>query len=138
MPFCLLLHNYYEQMVDIGEELQENNGNFFSVTNLRFFKLFTDKASRLANNTHHLRESLMQVRENYDTALGFNQSQIMKALAVLTAIFAPLSLITNWYGMNFENMPMLQWEYGPYAVIGFSVVAVCFCLGLIWRNSRRL
>ena len=36
----------------------------------------------------------------------------------------PLTLITGWYGMNFKNMPEIDWEYGYIGVIGFSLLLI--------------
>ncbi len=40
----------------------------------------------------------------------------MKVLTVITAIFVPLTFIVGVYGMNFDNMPELHWQYGYYFV----------------------
>ena len=52
------------------------------------------------------------------------QNRIMKLLTIVTTIFMPLSLIAGWYGMNFTNMPELDWAYGYPAVIALCVVVL--------------
>jgi magnesium transporter len=49
------------------------------------------------------------------------------------AIIAVPTAIAGIYGMNFKNMPELQWEYGYFTVVGFIVVA---CTALFWRFRR--
>lgn len=120
--------SYFEQLIDIGEELQENENDLFLEENLRFFKIFTDKASRLSNNTQILLESLIHVREAYEASLDYNLNRIMKLFTVVTTIFMPLTLIVGWYGMNFSNMPELTWKYGYLCVIILSVIIVVACL----------
>lgn len=61
----LLLHNYFEQLITFGEELQENGNDLFDEDNLRYFKIFTDRVSRLSDNTSMLREYIAQVKESY-------------------------------------------------------------------------
>ena len=46
----------------------------------------------------------------------------MGILTVVTTFFLPLTLITGWYGMNFENMPELKWVYGYPMVIAVSLM----------------
>jgi magnesium transporter len=46
----------------------------------------------------------------------------MKVLTIIATIFMPLTFITSLYGMNFKNMPELQWEYGYYATLGVILV----------------
>lgn len=46
----------------------------------------------------------------------------MRVLTVITAIFVPLSFIVGLYGMNFEYIPELKFQYGYFAVVGFMLV----------------
>jgi magnesium transporter len=123
----LLLRNYYEQLIDIGEELQENDNNLFAEENLRYFKMFTDKVTRLADNIHFMHDSLVQLREAYEASIDISLNNIMKIFTVVTTIFLPLTLIVGWYGMNFP-MPELTWEYGYIGVIILSIAVVFLCL----------
>jgi magnesium transporter len=43
-------------------------------------------------------------------------NQVMKVLTVISTIFIPLTFITGLYGMNFKNMPELEWKYGYFAI----------------------
>jgi len=45
-------------------------------------------------------------------------------LTIIQAIFVPLTFIAGIYGMNFINMPELQWEYGYfYTLFLFAAIA---------------
>jgi magnesium transporter len=59
---------------------------------------------------------------------------IMKTLTLVSVIFIPMTFIAGLYGMNFENMPELKWDYGY-----FYVLIVIFGLGcgiaLYFRNK---
>jgi magnesium transporter len=57
----------------------------------------------------------------------------MRKLAAWAAILATPTAVAGIYGMNFQNMPELQWKYAYYVVIGV-IVAVCGALYL--RFSR--
>ena len=116
------LKHYYEQLYTIGEELQGNENNLFEESDLRYFKIFTDRADRLSKNTVELGESLIHLREALDASLNYNLNRIMKVFTVVTTIFLPLTLIVGWYGMNFTNMPELSWEFGYPMVILISLI----------------
>jgi magnesium transporter len=128
------LKNYYEQIIDVGEELQENENDIFAEEDLRYFKMFTDKATRLSNNVQMLREKLVQLRDAYHAALDYNLNSIMKMFTVVTTIFLPLTLIVGWYGMNFTTMPELTWKYGYVGVIVLSIVVV---IGILWYYKKK-
>ncbi|MCI5870389.1 MAG: cobalt transporter, partial [Dorea sp.] len=42
--------------------------------------------------------------------------------------FFPLTLITGWYGMNFQNMPELQSGYPGVIILSVIVVVICIIL----------
>ena len=118
------LKNYYDQLIDIGEALQENENDLFEERDLRYFKIFTDKSERLSNNTQLLCDNLIHLREALDATLNYNLNNTMKLFTIVTIIFQPLTLIVGWYGMNFTNMPELVWKFGYIYVIVLSITVV--------------
>lgn len=132
-----VLRNYYEQLVEIGEELLENENGIFAGRELRYIKIYTDKSMRLSENTHALSESLIHLREALDASLNYSINSTMKMFTVITAIFLPLTLIAGWYGMNFNNMPELTSDYGYPGVITFSVAVIIICL-MYFRKKKFL
>ena len=107
----LILHNYYEQLIDVGEELLENRNDIFDDEHLHYFKLFTKKAERLSQSVERLRESIVQLREANQANMDYNLNYVMKMFTVVTTVFLPLTLIVGWYGMNLKHMPELSWKY---------------------------
>lgn len=122
------LRVHYEQLLDLGQELEENENNFFSKENTRYFHLFTQRVSRLHDITTSLRDYSIQIRELYQSQLDKKQNRIMTLLTVITSIFMPLTLIAGWYGMNFKYMPELEKEAAYPTVIVVSIVIVIVCL----------
>ena len=115
------LRIHYEQLIDLGQELQENENNFFKPENVRYFGLFTDRMTRLHDTATALRDYTMQIRDLYHTQMDVKQNRIMTLLTVVTTIFMPLTLIAGWYGMNFYNMPELHSKWGYPVVILLSL-----------------
>jgi len=52
----------------------------------------------------------------------------MKTLTIVATIFIPLTFIAGIYGMNFVNMPELEWKFGYLAV---WIVMVLVLLGML-------
>ena len=118
------LRLHYEQLIDLGQEFEENENSFFKAENVRYFGLFTDRMTRLHDTATSLKDYTMQVRDLYHTQMEVKQNRIMTLLTVVTTIFMPLTLITGWYGMNFYNMPALTSPWGYPAVIVVSLLIV--------------
>lgn len=133
----LTFRSYYAQLTDMVEDLQENENGFFDDRSLELFSRFSDRVSRLLSETERLREYCLQVHEVYQSQIDLKQNKIMRILTVVTTVFAPLTLLTGWYGMNFVNMPELQWRYGYLGVIAVSLVITAVCL-LIFRRKKFL
>ncbi len=119
------LRIHYEQLMDLGQEFEENENNFFKQENLRYFRSFLNRMARLHDTSTSLRDYTMQLRDLYKAHTDIKQNRIMTVLTVVTTIFMPLTLIVGWYGMNFRYMPELEWRWG-YPV----VIAVCVLIAL--------
>lgn len=131
----LVLDNYYQQFISIGEELEENSADIFNEENLHYFGVFSSRAQRLSNNTRMLQEYCVQVREAYHAQLEYDLNRIMKIFTVVTTVFLPLSLIVGWYGMNFTTMPELTWKFGYLYVIIFSIIVAIICF-LFFKKKK--
>lgn len=129
----LVLRGYYEQLVEVGRELEENENELFSGKQLKYFGTVGDRAQRLLRRCTHLIDYAGQVKEVYQSQVDERQNRHMQYLTIVSTIFFPLTLITGWYGMNFENMPELEGGY-PY-VAAFSVLVVLVCIWIFKRKK---
>jgi len=62
-----------------------------------------------------------------DATVGFiniNQNKIIKIFSVAAVAMLPPTLIASIYGMNFERLPELRWEYGYPFALAVMVVSV--------------
>lgn len=115
---------HYEQLIDLGQELEENENNFFASKKLRFFRLFIERVGRLQNLVSNLREHTLMIRDLYHSKMDEKQNRNMAYLTVIATIFTPLTLITGWFGMNFKYMPELDEPWAYPAVIGACLLIV--------------
>ena len=56
-----------------------------------------------------------------------------RRLAAWAAILAVPTAVAGIYGMNFDHMPELKWEFGYFSVLGFIL---CVC-GFLYFRFRR-
>lgn len=128
-------YRYYTQLAEVGQELLDNEMEFFGKEDLRMFDRYRDKAVRLAGETQILRDYAMQVQDVYQSEISIRQNDIMKMLTVVTTIFLPLTLIAGWYGMNFAYMPELTMKYAYPVVIGLGILIVAVSL-VVFKKKR--
>ena len=65
----------------------------------------SDHAAYLSNKITFLLDAMLGV-------VNLEQNNIIKLFSVVAVVFMPPTLIASIYGMNFEIMPELQWQYG--------------------------
>ncbi len=85
----------------------------------------------------HVRFSFDRLEYLQDTFLGFvniEQNKIIKIFTIISVIFMPPTLIASIYGMNFQKLPELQWEYGYYVSLGLMI---CSSLAIIIYFKRK-
>ncbi len=123
-----VLRTHYDRLIDLAQELEENENDFFSEENIRFFTLFSKRAGRLFDMTNSLLDYTSQIRDDYEAGIADRQNHIMTILTVVTTIFMPLTLIAGWYGMNFKYMPELNSVYGYPVIIALSILIAALCM----------
>lgn len=129
------LRVHYEQLIDLGHELQENENGFFREEALRYFHMFTERVVRLQDIVSVQRDYVSQLRDLMQSQLDIKQNRIMTLLTVVTSIFMPLTLITGWYGMNFRHMPELNWHQSYPIVFAVCIAIAVGCLA--WFKRKR-
>lgn len=89
---------------------------------------------RVVHHVRRLEQSAETAVQMHFNAQSNRTNEIMRTLTVLTAIFLPLNLITGFFGMNFENFPILHDENALWWTIVFMG---CLGFGLMvffWRK----
>ena len=97
------------------------------------FRDVLDHAKRAEEDIDSLREILAFVFEASMMAGQAQQTAITRKLAAWAAILAVPTAIAGIYGMNFEHMPELKWQYGYYLVLG-GIIGIC---GLLYARFKR-
>ncbi|MBQ7542334.1 MAG: hypothetical protein IJT44_08620 [Clostridia bacterium] len=127
-------HNYYDQLLDITEAVEENDNDIFDPDNLMGVTNISAKVTRLREDVDSLSRTAEHLQDAYTASLDLQLNHSMKIFTVITTIFFPLTIIVGWYGMNFQYMPEFAWKYGYIYVILLSVLVVA---ALTWIGKKR-
>ena len=100
-----------------------------------FFRDVHDHLLRISDLAESYRDLVGGLFEIHFAVVSNKTNDIMKTLAVLSAIILPLSLIAGIYGMNFENMPELKSEHGYWITLGAMFVLTVVLLWYFWRRG---
>lgn len=87
-----------------------------------YFDDIYDHLLKLTEMVEANRELTADIRDSYDSINASRMNRIMMILTTVSTVFIPLTFIVGVYGMNFINMPELEWKYGYFIVVGLMVV----------------
>jgi len=77
-----------------------------------YFQDVYDHTVRIIDSLDTYRDLLGTALDTYLSIVSNDLSQTVKKMTAITAILMVNALIAGIYGMNFQNMPELEWKYG--------------------------
>lgn len=116
---------YYQEMATMASVLSDNENKLMDDAVSHAFDHIESLADRLATRAETLKEYSLQLHELQQTRIDLKQNSIMQVFTIVTVLFAPLTLVTGWFGMNLSLIPGLDWPY-MWAVL---VAGALLCTG---------
>lgn len=114
--------------------LTRTESEFLSESNQVFYKDVYDHILQIGEAIDANREILSSLIDVYLSSVSNQTNEVMKVLTIMAAIFIPITFIAGVYGMNFEHIPELHWDYGYYFVWGLMITVV---IGLLVFFRRK-
>ena len=93
-----------------------------------------EHVERVLTHVRRLEQSAETAVQMHFSALGHRTNDIMRTLTVLTAIFLPLNLITGFFGMNFDSLPLIHTATGIWVAFATMVVVGVSLVAFFWRK----
>jgi magnesium transporter len=86
--------------------------------------------------TEEVVEDSNALLNSYMTFTAQRSNDVMKLLTVFSAFFLPLTFIAGVYGMNFDKMPELRWEYGYFLTL---LLMLIISIGIyVWFKKKKI
>lgn len=98
---------------------------------------FADIYDHLLRLSEIIESSLLitsDLRDSYMSITSDKMNRIMMLFTAITTIFVPVTFIAGVYGMNFQNMPELNWRYSYFVVLGIMIGLMIFMF--IWFKKK--
>jgi magnesium transporter len=89
---------------------------------------------RVLGHVRRLESSAETAVQMHFSAQGNRTNDIMRTLTVLTAIFLPLNLVTGFFGMNFEGLPLIHSATGFWVVFFVMLLVGVGLSAFFWRK----
>ncbi len=116
-------------MEELAEKFEEQDDIFNSTRSEGILSRVNTKINRQKLIIQFSEEMIDELKDNYISYNTYQMNKVINVLTILSAIFMPLTLVAAIYGMNFENMPELKWQYGYYMSLGLMLIIGTAMLG---------
>lgn len=100
-----------------------------------YYRNIYDHMVRIETLTQDLRDLADSVLATYLSSVSNRMNEVMKVLSIVAAIFLPLALVAGIYGMNFANIPELEWRYGYFVILG-AMGGIAGGLAIFFKKRR--
>lgn len=113
----ILLRNSLWPLREVIARLERRESPLISENLTLYLKDVYDHTIIAIESVETYRDILSGMLDIYLSSQNNRLTEIMRVLAIIATVFMPLNFITSFYGMNFKNMPELEWHYGYYGVM---------------------
>lgn len=117
--------------------LLRHSGGLIKPDTMPYFRDVYEHCVHIIEQLDSLRELIGDLLDLHLSSVSHRLNAEVRVLTIVTTLFAPATVITGFFGMNFHNMPWLDqadgWELAVISIVlgGIALLAV-----LLWRQRR--
>jgi magnesium transporter len=104
-------------------------------TSAIYFRDIYEHTIQVMDTVDTYRDILSGMFDIYLSSISNRLNEVMKVLTIIATIFMPLTFLAGVYGMNFEHMPELKWQYGYFMVLGV-MLAIAMGMLVYFRKKK--
>jgi magnesium transporter len=93
-----------------------------------------DHVNRAVEMIELYRDLVSGARDIYLSSVSNKLNGIMKALTLISVIALPMTVITSFFGMNFDPFPGLHTPWGLWSAVAAILVIEAVLLALFWKK----
>jgi len=120
---------------DMVARLERAEGSLFGPDMRMYVKDLHDHSIQVMETVETFRDVMSGVLDIYLSQASNRMNEVMKVLTVIATIFIPLTFVVGVYGMNFQHMPELSWQWGYPAIWGVMTALAVMMLILFRRKD---
>ena len=94
-----------------------------------------DHTIQVIDTVESFRDTVSGMLDIYLSSISNRMNAVMKVLTIIATIFIPLTFIAGVYGMNFKNMPELEWRWG-YGLVLIVMMMVVVIMLIYFKRKK--
>ena len=131
------IRRYLAPQRDALERLSRNPGDLFLPEEAHELREHANRFTLLLEELDLVRERALVAQEEFLGILAHHQNQRMLVLAIVSAVFLPLSFLTGLMGMNVAGLPGTENPWSFWILIGVMITVAAGIL-LVFRIRKWL
>ncbi|MBI9038475.1 MAG: magnesium/cobalt transporter CorA [Bacteroidales bacterium] len=131
------IHQIKRTIIPIKEfvtKIEREESNLINPKHFKYFYELKDLCLSLIDDCDQINMRLESNVNLFFSVQGHRMNQVMKILTVVATIFIPLTFIAGIYGMNFSNMPELNWKWG---YLGVWIIILFVFAGMLFYFKKK-
>jgi len=126
---------------EVLAQLTRGEVPFIRLETRTYMRDVQDHLVRTVETVELYRDLVLGARDIYLSSVSNNLNQIMKTLTIITVIALPMTVITSFFGMNFDDQEIPGWHWllktpaGFFLSMGLILALIGFLLYLFRRNK---
>lgn len=125
------LQELRDAYLDDTPELQQSDAHLVRVADV------IEHIRRVLTHAQRLENTIETAVQLHFSATTHRTNQVVRLLTVITAVFAPLTLLAGIWGMNFERIPFAHHPHG-FGITVAAMVGIGLLLWLVFWVNRFL
>jgi len=115
--------------------LERGESTLFQESSLIYLRDVYDHTIQIIDTVETFRDMVSGMLDIYLSSISNRMNEVMKVLTIIATVFIPLSFIVGLYGMNFSNMPELEWKWG-YPMVWGVIISVVVVMLTYFRRKK--
>jgi magnesium transporter len=120
------LQELRDSYLESTPELQQSDAYMVRIADV------IEHIKRVLSHSQRLESSIETAVQLHFSANSHRTNQIVRTLTVITAVFAPLTLIAGIWGMNFDSIPLSHHPHGFGWIVGGMATLAALLLLFFW------
>ena len=131
----ILLRKSIWPLREVVSNLRREESSLISDETDLYLKDIYDHTIQAIETAETFSDMLSSLLDLYLSTMSHKMNEVMKVLTIIATIFIPLTFLTGLYGMNFQYMPELDWEFGYPLALGIMFGVAVFMIIYFKRKN---
>ena len=132
---ALYLRRFIFPLREVVARLEKGGSSRIHENTAFYLRDLYDHTIQVMDTVETFRDMLASMVELYLSNISLKMNEIVKVLAMFTALFTPLTFLAGIYGMNFKHMPELEWQYG-YLLLWVVMLAIAGGMFVFFKRKK--